>query len=96
MNPSSCRIEQEDRYDDGVFRVGRKHGFLPQRSPLARLPSPFEPIQALLDELPVWLEPNTQQRGVLATPGLIATRVSVLPNLAGEVASIIASIQGDP
>lgn len=95
MNSSPCLIEQEDRYDDGVFRVGRKHGFLPQRSPLARLPSPFEPIQTLLDELPVWLDPNTQQRGVLATPGLIATRVSGLPNLAGEVASIIASMQGD-
>ena len=51
MSRSPCLIEQEDRYDDGIFRIGRKHGFLPQRSPLVRLPAPFDPIQRLLDEI---------------------------------------------
>lgn len=96
MNISSCRITQEDRYDDGVFRVGRKHGFLPQRSPLARLPAPFEPVQALLDELPVWLNVETDRRGVLGTPGLIASRVEALPNLAPPIETIIQSLDGQP
>lgn len=96
MNNFSCRITQEDRYDDGVFRVGRKHGFLPQRSPLARLPAPFEPIQNLLDEMPVWLDVDADRRGVLGSPGLIAARVEALANLAPHVEKIVRSIAGRP
>lgn len=94
MSNSSCLIEQENRYDDGVFRIGRKHGFLPQRSPLARLPAPFEPVQSLLDELPVWLDAEAGRPGVLGTPGLIATRVEALPNLASQVEQIVKSLGG--
>lgn len=96
MTTSSCRITQEDRYDDGVFRVGRKHGFLPQRSPLARLPAPFDAIQALLDDMPVWLDVDADRRGVLGTPGVIATRVEALPNLAPHVATLVGSLAGQP
>jgi len=91
MNRSLCLIEQEDRYDDGIFRIGRKHGFLPQRSPLARLPEPFGPIQALLDELPIWLDGDVGRKGVLGTPGLITEYVAPLPNLTAEVARITAA-----
>jgi len=96
MSAQPLLIEQEDRYDDGIFRIGRKHGFLPQRSPVVRLPEPFGPIQALLDDMPVWLDPDAGRRGVLSTPGLIAERVAALPHLASEVAAIIASMNGKP
>ncbi|MFZ9872972.1 MAG: hypothetical protein ACO3FH_08535, partial [Steroidobacteraceae bacterium] len=85
--------EQEDRYDDGIFRIGRKHGFLPQRSPLVRLPPPFDPIQRLLDEMPVWLDVGSGRQGVLGTPGLIAERVAQLPNLVDDVTRIVADAQ---
>lgn len=93
MTRSPCLIEQEDRYDDGIFRIGRKHGFLPQRSPLVRLPEPFGPIQSLLDEMPVWLDVEAGHKGVLSTPGLIAERVAQLPNLIDEVARVVAASQ---
>ena len=93
MSRSPCLIEQEDRYDDGIFRIGRKHGFLPQRSPLVRLPPPFDPIQRLLDEMPVWLDVGSGRQGVLGTPGLIAERVAQLPNLVDDVTRIVADAQ---
>jgi indoleamine 2,3-dioxygenase len=93
MSRSPCLIEQEDRYDDGIFRIGRKHGFLPQRSPLIRLPPPFDPIQRLLDEMPVWLDVGSGRHGVLGTPGLIAERVAQLPNLVDDVTRIVADAQ---
>jgi indoleamine 2,3-dioxygenase len=93
MSRSPCLIEQEDRYDDGIFRIGRKHGFLPQRSPLVRLPPPFDPIQRLLDEMPVWLDVGSGRQGILGTPGLIAERVAQLPNLVDDVTRIVADAQ---
>src|SRR5690606_26779508 len=38
-----------DRYDDGVFRLGREHGLLPKAPPLERLPARFDALQAILD-----------------------------------------------
>lgn len=94
MTAARSLIEQEERYDDGIFRIGRKHGFLPQRSPLVRLPAPFTAPQAILDELPVWLDVEAGRQGILATPGLIAERIATLPNLAKDVADVVASMQG--
>lgn len=93
MSRSPCLIEQEDRYDDGIFRIGRKHGFLPQRSPLVRLPDPFGPVQSLLDDMPVWLDVETGRKGVLGTPGLIAERVAQLPNLVDDVSRVVTASQ---
>ncbi|MGA0018699.1 MAG: hypothetical protein ACO3IL_01765 [Steroidobacteraceae bacterium] len=81
-------IEQEDRYDDGVFRIGRKHGFLPQRSPLSHLPAPFTPVQQLLDRMPVWLDRERRHQGLLAVQGAIVAPVMLLPNLAAEVLAV--------
>ncbi|MEM1350559.1 MAG: hypothetical protein AAGI01_18505, partial [Myxococcota bacterium] len=59
------------RYDDGVFAVGREHGFLPKRHPLARLAEPFEAVQELIDRLPVELPDGTP--GLLgAADGMVA------------------------
>jgi indoleamine 2,3-dioxygenase len=96
MDRVSNRIDREDNYDDGVFRVGRQHGFLPRRTPLPRLPMPFTPVQSLLDELPVWLDQEAGRPGVLGTPGLIEARVAALPDLSGIVAKIVASMAGTP
>lgn len=93
MSRSPCLIEQEDRYDDGIFRIGRKHGFLPQRSPLVRLLDPFGPVQSLLDDMPVWLDVETGRKGVLGTPGLIAERVAQLPNLVDDVSRVVTASQ---
>lgn len=86
----TCRIHDEDRYDDGVFRIGRTHGFLTRRSPLPSLPAPFTPVQDVLDRMPVWLDDATGTRGLLATPGAIEAPVLALPNLAEEVRAVIA------
>ncbi len=83
------RIRNENSYDDGVFRIGRTHGFLPRRSPLASLPAPFEPIQTLLDEMPVWIDRQAGTRGVLAEPGAIEPRVLALPNLVDAVRALL-------
>lgn len=87
--PSSLRRPfLDDRYDDGVFHVSRAHGFLPQRDPLATLPSPFEPVQAILDAMPVWLADEGGPQGLLATPGAIAEAVEALPDLHDAAASL--------
>lgn len=78
-------IEQEDHYDDGVFRIGRKHGFLPQRSPLSHLPVPFTAVQQLLDQIPVWLDRECTRPGLLAEQGAIVGPILALPNLAEAV-----------
>jgi len=87
------RLEQEDRYDDGVFRVGRKYGFLPQRSPLKSLPSPFEPVQNLLNELPVWLDDEQTIAGILGQKGRIVSCVEGLKNFSSEVSEIVDMLQ---
>jgi indoleamine 2,3-dioxygenase len=94
------RIREERSYDDGVFRIGRTHGFLPRRSPLATLSAPFGPVQQLLDAMPVWLNRETGEKGLLAEPGAIEPRVLALPNLVDAVAALIpddaASLQDKP
>lgn len=93
MATALTRLEQEDRYDDGVFRVGRKYGFLPQRSPLKSLPSPFEPVQNLLNELPVWLDDEQTIAGILGQKGRIVSCVEGLKNFSSEVSEIVDMLQ---
>ena len=79
----------ENRYDDGIFRIGRKYGFLPQRNPLARLPDPFGPVQSLLDDLPVYLRDMLPQRVVRKVYAVV--KMSALPG-----ALEIYSTEGGP
>ncbi len=72
------------RYDDGIFRIGREHGFLPKEAPLDRLPPAFEAVQRVLDELPVWLDEDQGRQGLLGRPEAIAVAVETLPDLTAE------------
>ncbi len=71
-------------YADGLFSLDRTHGFLPVEPPLHALPSPFEPVQALIDALPVVLPPHHADAGtpgLLGRDGAIAEAVAALPDL---------------
>lgn len=68
MNSSSSfKILNDIPTDPSVaqFTVGRKNGFLPWGTPLARLPEPFKIIDEVLDEAPYYKRDGT--------PGLMAT-----------------------
>ena len=75
-----------DRYDDGIFRISREHGFLPKEPPLTRLSGPFEPLQHLLDAMPVHLPDG--RAGLLGRPDAIARAVRDLPDLDAAVAAL--------
>lgn len=68
-------------YVDGIFAIDAEHGFLPARPPASTLPAGFEAAQAVLDAMPVWLNYDAGQRGLLGTPGEIEDPVENLPNL---------------
>lgn len=56
-------------YTDGFFDVSSSHGFLPMRDPLENLPSTFQDLQDLIDELPkVVLIPNEIEKRVQLIP----------------------------
>ncbi|EAR86314.2 indoleamine 2,3-dioxygenase family protein (macronuclear) [Tetrahymena thermophila SB210] len=67
MNSSTFKILNDIPTDNTVpqFTVGRKNGFLPWGTPLARLPEPFKIIDQILDEAPYYKRDGT--------PGLLAT-----------------------
>lgn len=77
-----------EAFDDGVFCLGRAHGFLPREPPLATLPAPFTPLQHLLDRMPVFLDEAKGVRGLLGTPGAIAEAVDALPDLYPHVTAL--------
>lgn len=55
----------EKTYGNGFFEVSSQYGFLPVNEPLERLPSSFQDIQDLIDDLPrVVLIPNEIEKRV--------------------------------
>jgi indoleamine 2,3-dioxygenase len=77
-----------DRFDDGLFRLGRECGFLPKVPPPDRLPDAFDAVQAVLDDLPVWLDEDQGREGLLGRPDAIAVAVETLPDLVDEVTAL--------
>lgn len=74
---------EEGRYNDGVFNVCARHGFLPSSHPATTLPPDFQAVQDVIDAMPVWLryaEDGTGTHGLLHTPGALPTAVEALPN----------------
>jgi indoleamine 2,3-dioxygenase len=67
----------EKTYTDGFFNVGKNHGFLPIKDPLAKLPETYSHLQKLIDDLHVF---QSGGKGVLGTPNFIEQRVNSLPN----------------
>lgn len=66
-------------YSDNFFHISPKNGFLPISDPLPFLPSPYQVLQDLLDDMPV--HKKDKSPGLLATKGAIVDRVLCLPNL---------------
>lgn len=48
----------QSNYSDGFFDVSAKHGFLPIQAPLVKLPSTYQDLQTVLDQMPVVLGEN--------------------------------------
>ena len=63
---------------DGFFSIDSKNGFLPIKEPLINLPSRYETLQQLIDEMPVLKEDGTP--GILANHGSIEEAIKILPN----------------
>ena len=63
---------------DGFFSIDPKNGFLPIKEPLRNLPSRYETLQQLIDEMPVLKEDGTP--GILANHGSIEEAIKILPN----------------
>ena len=72
-------------FTDGFFSVDPKHGFLPIQEPLLRLPSPYEALQAIIDEMPI--RKANGEAGLLAHENQFEEAVKQLPNLIAEVSS---------
>ena len=63
---------------DGFFSIDSKNGFLPIKEPLRNLPSRYETLQHLIDEMPVLKEDGNP--GILANHGSIEEAIKILPN----------------
>jgi indoleamine 2,3-dioxygenase len=83
------------QFDDGVFSIGRERGFLPRADPPDRLPEAFAPAQDIIDALPVWLDVEAGERGLLGTPGAIVAPIEALPDLHEHVVALDPSAPDD-
>ena len=45
-------------YTDGFFNVSATHGFLPIKAPMVKLPSIYDYLQSVLDNMPVVINEN--------------------------------------
>ena len=63
---------------DGFFSIDSKNGFLPTKEPLRNLPSRYETLQQLIDEMPVLKQDGNP--GILANHGSIEEAIKILPN----------------
>jgi len=68
---------------DGFFSIDSKNGFLPIKEPLRNLPSRYETLQQLIDEMPVLKEDGNP--GILANHGSIEEAIKILPNYLDSV-----------
>ena len=71
----------QSNYSDGFFNVSANHGFLPVKAPLVKLPSVYDDLQAVLDNMPVVL--NENEFGYLNTEnGIVAPTLAIKNHLA--------------
>lgn len=79
---------EEGKYNDGVFNVCAKHGFLPSSHPDTKLPVAFQGVQDIIDAMPIWLkyaEDGTGVHGLLHTPGALPDAVGRMSNYIGLI-----------
>jgi len=70
-------------YTDGFFNVSAAHGFLPAVPPLIALPTAYQALQDVLDNMPIQL--GNEQNGYLHFPGKIHEVANQLPNYLAQV-----------
>jgi indoleamine 2,3-dioxygenase len=70
-------------FTDGFFCVDPTHGFLPISEPLATLPSRYNELQELIDQMPIVKGDGSQ--GLLATDGAFEMAASSIPNFVEAV-----------
>ena len=73
----------KENYSDKFFNVSSSFGFLPEKNPLTVLPTRYEELQSLLDNMPVNLANGS--KGYLAIPNRIKIEVDKLPNYLNDV-----------
>jgi indoleamine 2,3-dioxygenase len=73
----------EQTYTDEFFNVSGDYGFLPIRDPLKTLPSEYNELQKLIDDLHVIQSDG--KTGILGIPNEIVKRVNDLPNYLSKV-----------
>ena len=74
----------KSEYSDGFFNVNYKNGFLPEINPLETLPTLYQSLQQVLDNMPVRINGKS---GYLDIPGKIFEVVKSMPNLISEVSN---------
>ena len=70
-------------YTDGFFSIDPIHGFLPIEEPLLRLPERYQPLQHLIDEMPI--QKADGQAGLLACENHFEEAARKLPNFKNQV-----------
>lgn len=71
-------MKLQNHYKDGFFDVCAEHGFLPVKDPIVSLPSTYDDVQKILDDMPVVL-PNGEH-GLLHHEGSIMKAIEALEN----------------
>jgi len=68
-------------YTDGFFNVSATHGFLPIKAPMVKLPSIYDDLQSVLDNMPVVI--NENEFGYLnKEDGIVAPTLAIKNHLA--------------
>jgi indoleamine 2,3-dioxygenase len=74
---------KQDDFSLPAFMVSTQRGFLPRMDPIATLPEDFDPVEALLRDMPVQTLAGTP--GLLATGKLGDTLLERLPDLTDKI-----------
>ncbi|MBA43188.1 MAG: hypothetical protein CMF62_04155 [Magnetococcales bacterium] len=72
------------QYTDEIFSLDEKNGFLPMNLPIEKLPSQFEDLEILLQNMPFYLDKEKNVKGLLGLYKFGET-VKKLPNYIEEV-----------
>lgn len=70
----------DKQYTDGFFNVSKEHGFLPIREPLKSLPNQYKELQDLINNLHVFQNKDTEEKGILGIPDEIVVQVGFVPD----------------
>jgi len=69
-------------YQDGIFDISEKFGFLPSSDPIERLPSEFEELQKIIDIMPVTIGDSY---GLLSKRGEIEKYIKDIPDYTEKI-----------